>query len=133
MVPLSLDGIPGADGETDVCLLEPADNVTPEVIFDRQWAMTLLEQVLRKLRKRYEEKGQGELFQRLKHLVSVGETGDSHAEIAADLRMTETAVKVAAHRLRKRYGALLREMVADTLLEDEEVEVEIGLLMASFG
>ena len=131
---LSLDGLTDAGhGGSGICLLEPRDSLTPEALFDRQWALTLLSEVLGELRVRYEERGQAELFDRLKHVVSPGAIGGTHAEIAEQLSMKEGAVKVAAHRLRKRYGSLLREAVADTLLDGEDVELELKLLMSSFG
>ena len=131
---LSLEGLAGfADDGVGDRLLEPRADLTPETMFDRQWALTLLTEVLGKLRVRYEEKGQGELFERLKHVVTPGADGASHAEIAKVMAMKEGAVKVAAHRLRKRYGSLLRQAIADTLLEGEDVELELRLLMSSFG
>ncbi len=112
--------------------IEPTEKDTPESIFDRQWAITILHNVLEALEQRYEEKGQGSLFQSLRHVISTGEVGASYAEVAAAEGMTENAVKVAAHRLRNRYATLLRKMVSDTLLEGEETGKELQELMAAF-
>lgn len=92
--------------------VEPADQCTPDQLFERRWALTLLERTLTELRGEYVAAGNAPLFDRLKD--SLTGDGASHATIAGDLGMTEGAVKVAAHRLRKRYRERLREIVADT-------------------
>src|SRR5262249_37572848 len=85
----------------------PRHGETPERLFERRWALTLLEQVLGRLRAEYEGAGKGLLFEKLKdHLTGDGEAL-SHAERAEELGMSEGAVKVAAHRLRRRYRELL--------------------------
>ncbi len=113
--------------------IEPTEKDTPESIFDRQWAITVLHNVLEALEQRYEKRGQGSLFQALRHVISTGEPGTSYAEVAEAEGMTESAVKVAAYRLRNRYASLLKETIADTLLEGEETGKELQELMAAFG
>ncbi len=105
--------------------LEPVDRVTPEDIFQRQWAMTLLGTVLQALQKEYEAAGKGELFTALGGCLT-GEKGAAPtAELAARLRMSEGAVRVAAHRLRQRYRELLRAEIAHTVASPAEVEEEL--------
>lgn len=126
-IPLDWTGVPEENR-----ILELEDHLTPEIIFERQWAMTVLERVLENLRKRYEEKGKGELFEALRFVISPGSEGPTYSEIASRLGLTETAVKVAAFRLRERYALQLRESIADTLLDDSDIESEIQRLMSAF-
>jgi RNA polymerase sigma factor (sigma-70 family) len=105
--------------------LEPADTLTAERIFERRWALTLLETVLRRLKQSYEAVGKEALFARLEFCLT-GERADlPYAELAARLKMTEGAVKVAIHRLRRRYRELLRAEIAQTVATPEEVDEEI--------
>lgn len=111
--------------------LEPAHGDTPERLFDRQWAMTVLERALARLR---EEHGAGKklaLFERLKSSITAGDDAAAHAETAAALGISEGAVKVAAHRLRKRYRELLRSQIADTVADASEIDDEIRDLFAA--
>ncbi len=105
--------------------LEPQDNVTADVLFDRHWALTLLEQVLNKLKSEYEKSGKGDLFKTIESALTGSEKLPSYSEIGKKLDMTEGAVKVAVHRLRQRYGELLREEIANTVSSPEEVEEEL--------
>lgn len=111
---------------------EPQDDTTPDKLYQRQWVVTLLDQVLRKLGARYAEDGKGEVFETLKAALTPGAPMAPYAEIAARLGMNEPAVRVAVHRLKQRYGALLRETVADTLGPDENPEEEIAAMMSCF-
>lgn len=113
-------------------ILEPSDEVTPEVLFERQWTLTLLGQVLTELGRRYGEKGQSELFENLKPIIAEGPGALDYALVAEELDMKENAVKVAAHRLRNRYARLLRETIADTVVDEAEVEAELRHLMTVF-
>jgi RNA polymerase sigma factor (sigma-70 family) len=108
---------------------EPADGRTPEQVFERRWALTLLDGVLAGLRAEYGTAGQGVLFDRLKSSLA-GDAGP-YAELAADLGLTEGAVKVAAHRLRRRYRDRLRTAIAETVATPEEVDAEIRDLFAA--
>jgi RNA polymerase sigma factor (sigma-70 family) len=110
---------------------EPADDRTPEQLFERRWALTLLDGVLAGLRAEYVTAGQEPLFDRLKSSLT-GEAG-SYADLAAELGMTEGAVKVAAHRLRRRYRDRLRAAIAETVETDDDVEAEIRDLFAALG
>jgi RNA polymerase sigma-70 factor (ECF subfamily) len=113
--------------------IEPVENSTPDKAYDRQWALTLLDQALSRLRTEYTSAGREELFDHLKVFLTADATsGLSHAEIGGKCGMTEGAVKVAAHRMRRRYRDLLREEVAQTVSTPEEVEGEIRELFAAF-
>lgn len=106
---------------------EPADTLTPERIFEQQWALALLDQVLARLQTEMTTDSKAALFDALKgHLTGSQATG--YAATAARLGMTEGAVKVAAHRLRQRYRELLREEIAQTVTSLEEVDEEIRYL-----
>jgi len=113
-------------------IIEPEEGDTPESIFERQWALTVLYQVFDELEERYSAKGQEKLFAALRFVVSPGETKRSYAEIATELGMSEGAVKVAAHRLRERYGRLLRDTIRDTLEEGGDVDEELRELINVF-
>jgi RNA polymerase sigma factor (sigma-70 family) len=113
------------------CGFEPADNVTPEKIFERRWALTLLDQVLRRLREEYIRDGREKLFDELKPTLTEASRTVRYAEIAARLETSEGAVKVAVHRLRQRYRELLRAEIADTVADPGEIEDEIRNLFAA--
>ncbi len=117
------------DAETRYAL-EPVDTMTPERVYERRWALAVLEQVLVRLRGDYQQRGQGELFTVLEPVL-VGGAGTGYADLATQLGMTEAAVKVAAHRLRRRYRELLRAEVAQTVAEPDLVEAELRELLAS--
>lgn len=107
--------------------LEPADELTPERLFDRRWALAVLEQVMARLGREFADRGRGKLFEAL--AATLSEPDSNYAEIGDRLGMTQGAVKVAAHRLRRRYRDLLREEIAQTVAGPEEVEAEIRHLM----
>jgi RNA polymerase sigma factor (sigma-70 family) len=109
---------------------EPAQDSSPERSFELRWALTLLEEVLNRLRTDYEQDGKAELFAVL-HPCLVGDrTEQPYAEIAKSLGYSESTVKSAVHRLRQRYRQLLREEIADTVAGPEEVEEELRHLFA---
>ena len=105
--------------------LEPIDRMTPEKLYERRWALTVLDLALARLKEEYASSGRLHLFDQLKEELTGGETCDSHAEIGRQLGMTPGAVKVAAHRLRKRYRECLRAEIANTLADPDEVDEEI--------
>ncbi len=104
---------------------EPADNVTPEQIFERRWALTLLEAVLNRLGKEYERDGHGELFALLNPCLVGDRTAQPYAELANKLGASEGTVKSAVHRMRQRYRRLLRDEIANTVAEPGEIEDEL--------
>jgi RNA polymerase sigma-70 factor (ECF subfamily) len=113
--------------------LEPAHELTAERLFERRWALTLLEQVLSRLQREMHAAGKGELFDGLKIYLAAQQHAPPHAETAAALAMSDGAVKVAVHRLRQRYRRLVREEVQRTVGENDDVDEEISRLLAAFG
>ena len=111
--------------------LEPADVLTAEKIFERRWALSLLEQVLRRLREEYARDGKEQQFEQLKSTLTEASRSVSYAEIARRLATSEGAVKVAVHRLRQRYRELLRAEIADTVADPREIDDEIRNLFAA--
>ena len=119
-----------ATAETS-CGIEPADGLTAEKVFERRWALTLLDQVLRRLRADYVRDGKENLFEQLKPTLTEASRSVRYAEIATRLGTNEGAVKVAVHRLRQRYREVLRAEIADTVASPGEVEDEIRNLFAA--
>lgn len=113
------------------CGIEPADNLTADKVYERRWALTLLDQVLRRLRQDYVNDGKEALFEQLKQTLTEGSRTVPYLEIAARLGTSEGAIKVAVHRLRGRYRELLRAEIASTVASTEEVEDEIKNLFAA--
>src|SRR5207244_12492404 len=104
---------------------EPADASTAEQIYERRWALALLDQVLTRLGDEYRAAGNVILFERLKALLTDEPDRLSQAQIADELGMTENAVKQAFHRLRERYRQLLREEIAHTVMAPGDIEDEL--------
>jgi RNA polymerase sigma factor (sigma-70 family) len=107
---------------------EPVDRMDAEKIYERRWAMTLLEQALTRLRDENDAAGKTELFERLRDFVA-GESDVSCGEAAAQLGLTESALKSALHRLRQRYRELVRAEVAHTVADPAEIDTEIRYLI----
>jgi RNA polymerase sigma-70 factor (ECF subfamily) len=108
---------------------ERRDDESPERVFDRKWATLVLDRALQRLRDDYDQAGKGVLAQAL--LPYLTETGDmpAYRAIAGELRVSEGAVKVAVHRLRQRYGAILRLEIGETVTGPGEVEAEMRELL----
>ncbi len=104
---------------------EPVETSTPEQAFEQQWALTLLEAVLRQLRSDYEQDGHGQLFDVLKPCLTGRSEMQPYAVLAASLAMSEGAVKVAVHRLRERYRERLKAEIANTVASPVEVDSEM--------
>ena len=113
--------------------IDPADMLSPDKLFDRAWAVTLLERVIVRLRDECAADGRSALFDRLKPFLMVGRSAIPHAQAAAELGMAEGAVRVAVHRLRRRYRQLLREEIAQTLSDPAQVDEEMRALFNAFG
>lgn len=107
---------------------EPSDHRTPEAEFDRQWALTLLAEVREALERQWRLAGKADQFTRLSPYLTGAPAVDSYRQAGEALGMSEGAVKVAVHRLRQRFGQLLRETIAQTVGTDEEVEAEVQQL-----
>ena len=109
---------------------EHVDTLTAEKLFDRRWATTVLDQAMSRLREECGSNGKGNLFGQVERLLS-GEKGEtSYAEIALSLGMSEGSIKVAIHRLRQRYGELVRAEIAQTVIGPEEAAEELRYLLA---
>jgi DNA-directed RNA polymerase specialized sigma24 family protein len=108
---------------------EPVDRLTPEEIFERRWALTVLERVLDRLRReQHEDRGDGQ-FALLEPFLT-GRNGDtSHRDVATQLHTSEGAVKTAVYRLRQRFGRLLREEIAETVANPDQVDDEVKHLL----
>jgi RNA polymerase sigma factor (sigma-70 family) len=110
--------------------LEPTDALSADRIYERRWALTLLEQVLARLGEEYRVAGSTRLFEELKQLLADDPDRPSQAEIARELGIAENAVKQAFHRLRQRYRLLLREEIAQTVVAPDDVENELRHFIA---
>ena len=109
---------------------EPAIQQTPDLLYDQRWAATLLHRAMTAVRSEFEQSGKMELFERLKIFVGGEKNAISYAAMAEQSGMTEGAVKVAVHRLRQRYGALLRVEVARTVVTPAEIDEELRYLVS---
>jgi RNA polymerase sigma-70 factor (ECF subfamily) len=107
---------------------EPSHDLTPDRLFERRWAITLLDQVLSQLREDYGHEGKQTLFDALKGALTCSDDADSYAQVAREQGMTEGAVRVAVHRLRKRYRQRLREAIADCVESEQDIDDEIRSL-----
>ena len=112
-------------------LLEPAHELTPAKIFDRRWATTLLDQAMARLTEECRASQKDELLEKVEPLLSGDSAGASYAELARSLNTTEGALKVAVHRLRQRYGELVRAEIAQTVLGPAQVDQELHYLLAA--
>jgi RNA polymerase sigma factor (sigma-70 family) len=117
--------------EQDLEACEPFDELTPEKMFDRQWALTLLERAMKQLERECVAARKGPLFEKLKDHLTGDPVEQSYDQIAADLSMSKGAVKVSAHRLRRRFGELVRDQVERTVSDPDEIDDEIRELFAA--
>ena len=118
-------------GENRYRLIEPVDNLTPERLYEKRWALTLLDLVLGRLREEFRAAGKLELFEGLKQFLAGGTAAQAYREVAEGLGMSEGAVKVAVHRLRRRYRKLLKEEISQTIAGPEALEDELRDLLAA--
>jgi len=109
---------------------EPAHDETPERIFERRWALSVLDRVVERLRTEFLQHGRPEHFERLKVFL-LGKSDAPYADLAREMNTSEGALKVAIHRLRKRYRELFRQEIADTVANPNEVESELRFLAAA--
>jgi len=109
---------------------EPAHNETPERIFEQRWALSVLDRVVEKLRNEFVHHGRPEHFERLKVFL-LGQSDAPYAALAREMNTSEGALKVAIHRLRKRYRELFRQEIADTVADPAEVDPELRFLAAA--
>jgi RNA polymerase sigma-70 factor (ECF subfamily) len=111
---------------------EPAHSLQPDVLFDRQWAITLIERVMARLEEEYLNSGRARLLEHLRHCLARDESALPYAQIAAQLNLTEAAVKMAVHRLRVRYREILHAEIAQTVSSPGEVQEEVRHLFSTF-
>ncbi len=108
--------------------LEPSHHLSPDIAFDREWALTLLERVINRLREECVADGKAPLYEQSKGYLMVGEVAIPYGEAARALGVEEGTVRVAVHRLRKRYRALLRDEIAHTVADPAQVAEELRSL-----
>jgi RNA polymerase sigma-70 factor (ECF subfamily) len=111
--------------------LEPSHELSPDAIYERRWALGLLEQAVTDLRSQYEEAGNLELFDALKGFLGGEDDVLPYSELSRRLGQSEGALRTAASRLRSRWRKRLRELVAETVHEESEVQDELRSLIAS--
>ena len=109
---------------------EPADMATPEALYEQRWALTVLDRSLDRLRLHYEGSNRVPQFDAMRNCL-VGDRESSYQEIAKSLSMTEGSVKVAVHRMRKRFGQCLRDEIAETVETSTEIDREIRHLLST--
>ena len=111
--------------------LDPAAGLTPEQYYDQEWAIALLGNILERLQTEFEESGKSKLFEELKGFIIGDHSGTTYSQVAETLEISEAAAKKSASRMRKRYRELLREEIAQTVSEPDEVDDEIRNLFAT--
>ena len=112
--------------------VEPVDHNSPDQLFDRTWAATLLAGVQTALQQEYAQKGQQRIFETLQQFIAWNAGEQSYEDVAVKLGKTVGDVKVSVYRMRKRYRALLEQQVADTVSSPDEMDQEIKALAAAF-
>jgi RNA polymerase sigma factor (sigma-70 family) len=128
VAPLSLDW---QSGDTRY-QIDPPDQCSPDKLFDRAWAVTLLERVIARLRDECVKEGKLKQFEELKPFLMLGKKAIPYDRAAAALGMTEGTVRVAVHRLRREYRRLLREEITGTLSDPAQVDEEMRALFGAF-
>jgi|ERR1051326_229412 RNA polymerase sigma-70 factor (ECF subfamily) len=124
---LSMDG----DGAEVKYLQVPSTEFSPEKLFEREWATTILEKVVACLREEFVSAGKERLFEELKIFLTGDKRAVSYGELAKKLGATEAALKMSVSRMRQRYGELLRSEIAQTVSKPEEIEDELRTLLAA--
>ncbi len=112
--------------------VEPLDELSPDKLFDRAWAVLLLERAMCRLREEFALEGRPELFEGLKPFLTMDKEAVSYDEVVANLRLTKEAARVAVHRLRKRYRQLMREEIRQTISDPAQAQEELRALFAAF-
>ena len=127
--PLAFD-VEAAEGRY---VLELADELTPEKVFEKEWAATVLKRALSCLREEFAVAGKLEEFDRLKVYLTGEKPADPYKQVAEDLLITEPAVRVTVHRMRRRFGQLLREEIGHTVATPQEIDDEVRYLLEVIG
>lgn len=110
--------------------LEPRDDLAPDVLFEKQWALTLLEDVLHRVRESYEKRNKAQIFDRLQPYLAWNAKDTPITEVSNELGMAEGALRVALFRLRRRYGEALKQAIMETVLDPSEVDDELEYLFS---
>jgi RNA polymerase sigma-70 factor (ECF subfamily) len=113
--------------------VEPVDELSADKIYERRWALTLLDQTMARLREEFLAAGKADEFDAMKVFLTAERGAIAYADIAARLGLTEGAARVAVHRLRRRFRELFREEIAHTVAKPEEIEEEVRHLLAVLG
>jgi len=116
------------DGES-IYALEPADNMSPDRLFDRRWALALLDQVIQRLSMEYAKAGKAGLYAAIEPCLTQGHGAVDVAQVSCDMGLSKAAVRVAVHRLRRRYRDLLKYEIAQTVESPDQIEEEISHLL----
>jgi RNA polymerase sigma-70 factor (ECF subfamily) len=128
-VALSIDA-----GVAEAHFLEDSGSgLSPEDLFDRRWALTVLDQVMAKLGESFASRGQGERFEVLRTLLEPGAGDEGYEEVGARIGLSQNAVQQAVFRMRGEYRKLLEQEIAETVLDRDEVQAELRHLIAAVG
>jgi DNA-directed RNA polymerase specialized sigma24 family protein len=111
---------------------EPVDDETPEHVYERRWALTVLAQAVDRVGVKFERGGRHQQFSRLRPFLT-GDEPHSYASLAADLGVSEGALRVAVHRLRQQFATSLRDAIAETVTTPEDIDEELRYLMTVIG
>lgn len=111
--------------------LEPEDRLSPEMLFEKSWALTVLERTVDRLEAEMAGENKQELFEHLKVYLTTEKDAVPYEDMAAELDMTAAAVRVAVHRLRRRYRRLLRDEISQTVGDEDQIDEEMGCLFAA--
>jgi RNA polymerase sigma-70 factor (ECF subfamily) len=121
-------GFQNAEGQY---ALEPTDQLSPEKLFEKSWALTVLERTMDRLENEMAEKSKKKLFDHLKVYLTTEKDVIPYRNMAKKLKMAEGSVRVAVHRLRRRYRKLLRDEIAQTVAAEDQIDEEMGHLFAA--
>ena len=126
---ISLDSDAAEEGLTSV----PIDSMTPEQVFEYRWGLTVVERALDRLSSEWAERNKAGIFDRLKPHLTGQEPKVPFREVAADLDMSDVAIRGAMYRLRQRYGQLIRAEIAETVADPTEIDDEVRYLLSVIG
>jgi RNA polymerase sigma-70 factor (ECF subfamily) len=129
VVPVSLD----TEEAEQRYRFEPVDRLTPEQVYERRWALTLLGRVLERVGLEYEEEGSGARFDALKGYLTGEEPHFKYQEVAQSLEMSQPAVRAWVRRMRQRFGRLLRSEIAETVVDPQDIDDEVRHLLRMMG
>ncbi len=118
----------GFQNAEDQYALEPADQLSPEKLFEKSWALTVLERTMDRLENEMDKKNNKKLFELLKIYLTTEKDVIPYRNMAKELKMPEGSVRVAVHRLRRRYRKLLRDEIAQTVADEDQIDEEMGHL-----